>query len=132
MDRRKVAAAVRLPPENVLEVIESIAKYNMRTGWELIIPPDTAFEAQHPDIIQRQNLYWEARQRQFHDLQIGENVPKRQRKKSQRDSIGSDTILSPKPRCNSITEDDSGKKGKGKGVGKRTRNVSSSSSHDGA
>ncbi|CAH0397770.1 unnamed protein product [Chilo suppressalis] len=134
IDRRKVAAAVRLPPAEVLEIISSVAKFNPRTGWELIIPPDVAFEAKYPDVVQRQNLYWEARQRQFNEMLIGENVPKRQRKKSQRESVSSDTMMSPKPRCNSITEEDSERKRQknksATGGGKRTRNFSSSSVHD--
>ncbi|KAI5652060.1 sin-like protein conserved region domain-containing protein [Phthorimaea operculella] len=135
IDRRKVAAAVRLPPLEVLEIIRSVAKFNPRCGWELLLPPDTAFEQKYPEIVQRQNLYWEARQRIFNDMLIGENVPKRQRKKSQRDSISSDSMMSPKPRCNSVSEEDSDRKRhknkSGTGVGKRTRNVSSSSVNDG-
>ncbi|XP_059048599.1 DNA-directed RNA polymerase III subunit RPC5 [Achroia grisella] len=136
IDRRKVAAAVRLPPEDVLEIISSVAKYNpQHHGWELLIPPDVAFETKYPDVMQRQNLYWEARQRSFNEMLIGENVPKRQRKKSQRESVSSDTMMSPKPRCNSVSEEDSDRKRhKNKsatGSGKRTRNISSSSAHDG-
>ncbi|XP_028178539.1 DNA-directed RNA polymerase III subunit RPC5 [Ostrinia nubilalis] len=135
VDRRKFAAAVRLPALEVLEILQSVAKYNPRTGWELLIPPDTAFEAKYPDVIQRQNLYWEARQRQFNEMLIGESIPKRQRKKSQRESVSSDTMMSPKPRCNSVSEEDSDRKRhKNKsatGVGKRTRHISSSSAHDG-
>ncbi|XP_026487174.1 DNA-directed RNA polymerase III subunit RPC5 [Vanessa tameamea] len=134
VDRRKITAAVRLPPQEVLEILRSVAKYNPRTGWELLLPPDTAFEAKYPDVVQRQNLYWEARQRQFNEMLIGENVPKRQRKKSQRDSVSSDTMMSPKPRNNSVSEEDSDRKRhKNKsatGSGKRTRNISSSSGHD--
>ncbi|XP_068631903.1 DNA-directed RNA polymerase III subunit RPC5 [Battus philenor] len=134
IDRRKVAAAVRLPPGDVLEIIRSVAKFNPRTGWELLLPPDTNFEARYPDIVQRQNVYWEARQRQFNEMLIGENISKRQRKKSQRDSISSDTMLSPKPRCNSVSEEDSERKRfknkSGTGIGKRTRNISSSSVQD--
>lgn len=128
MDRRKITAAVRLPPQEVLEILKSVAKFNPNHGWELLLPPDTAFEAKYPDVIQRQNLYWEARQRQFNEMLIGESVPKRQRKKSQRDSVSSDTMQSPKPRHNSVSasDEDSGKR-KNKSVGgKRTRNVSSS------
>jgi DNA-directed RNA polymerase III subunit RPC5 len=129
-----VAAAVRLPPQDVLEIIRTVAKYNPSTGWELLIPPDVAFENKYPDVIQRQNLYWEARQRQFNEMLIGENVPKRQRKKSQRESVSSDTMMSPKPRCNSVSEEDSERKRhKNKsatGSGKRTRNISSSSVQD--
>ena len=134
VDRRKVAAAVRLPAAEVLEIIRSVAKYNPKTGWELVIPPDVAFETKYPDVVQRQNLYWEARQRLFNEMLIGENVPKRQRKKSQRDSVSSDTMMSPKPRCNSVTDDDSDKKRhKNKsatGSGKRTRHISTSSAQD--
>ncbi|PZC82285.1 hypothetical protein B5X24_HaOG210841 [Helicoverpa armigera] len=134
IDRRKVAAAVRLPPTEVLEIIRSVAKFNPKTGWELIIPPDVGFEMKYPEVVQRQNLYWEARQRLFNEMLIGENLPKRQRKKSQRDSVSSDTMMSPKPRCNSVTEEDSDRKRhKNKsatGSGKRTRNISSSSGQD--
>ncbi|XP_028038037.1 DNA-directed RNA polymerase III subunit RPC5 [Bombyx mandarina] len=135
IDRRKVTAAVRLPPLDVLEIIRSVAKYNPRYGWELLIPPDVEFERKYPDVVQRQNLAWEAKQRQFTETLMGENVPKRQRKKSQRDSVSSDTMLSPKPRCNSVSEEDSERKRhKNKsatGSGKRTRNVSSGSVTEG-
>ncbi|XP_038211867.1 DNA-directed RNA polymerase III subunit RPC5 [Zerene cesonia] len=128
VDRRKITAAVRLPPEEVLAILQSVAKLNPNTGWELLLPPDVAFEAKYPDIVQRQNLYWEARQRQFNEMLMGECIPKRQRKKSQRDSISSDTMLSPKPRCNSVSEEESDRKRhknkSGTGTGKRTRNVS--------
>ncbi|KAL4708702.1 hypothetical protein ACJJTC_017381 [Scirpophaga incertulas] len=131
VDRRKVAAVVRLPPPEVLDIISSIAKYNSRTGWELLLPPDIAFENKYADVVNRQNMYWEARQRLFNEMLLSESPPKRQRKKSQRDSVSSETIMSPKTRCNSVTEDESDKKKhKNKsatGSGKRTRNVSSSS-----
>ncbi|CAF4823670.1 unnamed protein product [Pieris macdunnoughi] len=128
VDRRKITAAVRLPASDVLGILQSVAKLNPNTGWELLLPPDLAFEAKYPEIIQRQNLYWEARQRQFNEMLMGECVPKRQRKKSQRDSISSDTMLSPKPRCNSVSEEESDRKRyknkSASGVGKRTRHVS--------
>lgn len=117
-----------------MEILKSIAKYNPNTGWELLLPPDTAFENKYPDVIQRQNLYWEARQRQFNEMLIGESVQKRQRKKSQRDSFSSDTMHSPKPRNNSVSasaSDEDSVKRKNKGIGgKRTRHVSSSSGQD--
>ncbi|CAH2106149.1 unnamed protein product [Euphydryas editha] len=131
VDRRKIAASVRLPSEDVLTVLRSVAKFKPNFGWELLIPPDTAFEAKYPDVVEKQNLYWEARQRQFTDMLIGEPM-KRQRKKSQRDSIGSDTMMSPKARKNSVSEEDSDKRRHKKSAtgGKRTRKVSSSSGQD--
>ncbi|OWR51245.1 DNA-directed RNA polymerase III subunit RPC5 [Danaus plexippus] len=131
VDRRKIAAAVRLPAQEVLEILRSVAKLNPQTGWELLLPPDSAFEAKYPEVIQRQNLYWEACQRQFNEMLIGENLPKRQRKKSQRDSISSDSMLSPRPRNYSVSEDDDRKrKIKMASGSKRTRNMSSSSAQD--
>lgn len=135
VDRRKFAAAVRLPPFEVLHIIQSVAKFNSKMScWELIIPPDVAFEAKYPDVIQRQNLAWEAKQRQFNEMLMGENVPKRQRKKSQRESTSSDTMMSPKARHTSVSEEDCEvKRPKNKsstGSGKRTR-VSSNSAQDG-
>ncbi|VVC90066.1 unnamed protein product [Leptidea sinapis] len=133
VDRRKITASVRLPPDVVLEILKPIAKLNPNTGWELLIPPDVSFEAKYPEIVHRQNLYWEARQRQFNEALMEEFVPKRQRKKSQRDSFSSDTMMSPKQRCNSFSEEESDRKRLknkcGAGGGKRTRNVSGSN-HD--
>lgn len=65
---------------------------------------------------------------------LTESVPKRQRKKSQRDSVSSDTINSPKQRCNSVSEDDEGKRKKHKvntAAEKRHRYLSAGS-QDGA
>lgn len=128
VDRRKVTAAVRLPANDVLDILRSVAKFTPHMGWELLLPPDTAFEVKYSDIVLRQNTYWEARQRQFNETLLGENLNKRQRKKSQRDSICD--VNSPKPRCNSVSEDDSERKRKKSAIGKRTRNVSSSSAQD--
>lgn len=75
--------------------------------------------------MKRQNLYWEAKQKQFIEMIAGDIVPKRQRKKSQRESVSSDTLLSPKPRCNSVSEEDSDKKRKKTAGAKRTRHLSS-------
>ncbi|CAH2036958.1 unnamed protein product, partial [Iphiclides podalirius] len=116
VDRRKVAAVVRLPAADVLEVMRSVARQTDR-GWELLLPPDVGFESRHPDVVRRQNAYWEARRRQFGEALMAD-APRRQRKKSQRDSIGSD--------------DDERRRMRAKcapGSGKRTRNASSGS-HD--
>lgn len=121
-----------MPTEEVLAILRSVAKYTPDYGWELLLPRDTAFEEKYPDVIEKQNMFWEARQRQFTDMLIGEPTPRRQRKKSQRDSIGSDSMMSPKPRKKSVSEDDTDKRRQKKSTtgGKRTRKVSSSSGQD--
>lgn len=105
VDRRKVAEAVKLPPEEVKEILCSVACLQSNKKWSLLIPPDPDFDAKYPDIVQRQNLFWEARQKQFNDMLCGEQITlKRQRKKSQRDSCSSDGGMpSPKIRTNSIS-----------------------------
>lgn len=122
-----MTASLPLPPLEVLEVIRSVAKFNStKMGWELLIPPDTTFENKHPELMKRQNLYWEAKQKQFVEMISNDIAPKRQRKKSQRESVSSDTMLSPKLRCNSVSEEDSDKKRKKLTGAKRTRHLSSS------
>ncbi|GBP19972.1 DNA-directed RNA polymerase III subunit RPC5 [Eumeta japonica] len=94
----------------------------------VLVPPPPDDEAEPPPILHTQPVTNE--QISHHEDEI---VPK-QRKKSHRDSF-SDNTSSPKMRGNSISEDDtdSRKRPKNKsatGVGKRTRNVSSSSAHE--
>lgn len=105
VDRRKVAEAVKLPPEEVKEILSSVACLQPNKKWSLFISPDPEFDAKYPDIVQRQNHFWEARQKQFNEMLSGEQITlKRQRKKSQRDSCSSDGGMpSPKIRTNSIS-----------------------------
>ncbi|XP_077285574.1 RNA polymerase III subunit E [Arctopsyche grandis] len=105
VDRRKVAAAVKLPSEEVKEILSSVARFQPEKGWELFIPPDPDFDAKYPDVVQRQTHFWDARQKLFNEMLSGEQVTlKRQRKKSQRDSCSSDGGMpSPKVRHNSVT-----------------------------
>lgn len=105
VDRRKVAAAVKLPSEEVKEILSSVARFQPEKGWELFIPPDPDFDTKYPDVVQRQTHFWDARQKLFNEMLSGEQVTlKRQRKKSQRDSCSSDGGMpSPKVRHNSVT-----------------------------
>lgn len=96
---------MKLPPEEVKEILSSVSTYQPDKGWELFIPPDPDFENKYPDVEQRQAHFWDARQRQFNEMLSGEQVNvKRQRKKSTRDSFSSDGGMpSPRLRNNSVS-----------------------------
>lgn len=84
LDRRKIALVVQMPAEELLEIFQSVAKLQPNKGWELLLPPDDSFELKYPDIVQRQQLYWRAKDEMFREMDL-EKSPKRVRKKSVRE-----------------------------------------------
>lgn len=81
VDRRKVASVIKLPAEEVKEILIDIARFRKNRGWELLHPIDRTFIEKYPDVMQRQELFWEAKQKLFNDL-ISDSKQVRQRKKS--------------------------------------------------
>uniref|UniRef100_A0A2A4J628 Uncharacterized protein n=1 Tax=Heliothis virescens TaxID=7102 RepID=A0A2A4J628_HELVI len=85
IDSTEGSAAVRLPPAEVLENHRSVAKFNPKTGWELIIPPDVAFEMKYPKLFSDKNfILGGLAQRLFNEMLIGENLPKGKERNSTR------------------------------------------------
>lgn len=82
VDRRKVSSVIKLPTEEVKEIFTGIARLRTNRGWELLLPTDTVFIDKYPDVVQRQQLFWEAKQKQFNDLIRDCKTPQRQRRKS--------------------------------------------------
>lgn len=98
VDRRRVSAEVKLPPDEIKEILSSVARLRYGKGWELLIPPDLTFEQKHQDIVQRQALMWQAKQRLFSEMlkePVNASGIKRQRKRSQRESVSLDDASSP-------------------------------------
>lgn len=78
-------SATQLPPDEALEVLQSVARLNSEKKWELILPPDKGFESRYPDLVQRQEMVWRATEQTYNDMDF-EKSPKRVRKRSVRDS----------------------------------------------
>ncbi|XP_063240681.1 DNA-directed RNA polymerase III subunit RPC5 [Bacillus rossius redtenbacheri] len=92
VDRRQVAAEVRLPFEEVKELLSQVARLRPGRGWELLLPLDDDFLSRHPEVAERQRLWWEAKRGQA-DGGLREGPPRppgRPRRQSNRDSsVGS-------------------------------------------
>lgn len=82
VDRRKVSSVIKLPTEEVKEIFTGISRLRTNRGWELLLPTDSSFIDKYPDVVQRQQLFWEAKQKQFNDLIRDCKTPQRQRRKS--------------------------------------------------
>lgn len=107
VDRRKVSSLIRIPAEELKEILTGISRLRHNKGWELSMPPDADFILKHNDIVQRQTVLWEQRSKQLNDFLNDTREKPRQRRKSKsisedvknksesdrhkKDSISSDT-----------------------------------------
>ncbi|KAH7949818.1 hypothetical protein HPB49_015643 [Dermacentor silvarum] len=57
----KFADTVRLPVIDVKTLLEEMAKPTP-DGWEFMLPYDRDFVARYPDVVQRQQMLWDAKQ----------------------------------------------------------------------
>ncbi|XP_066587865.1 DNA-directed RNA polymerase III subunit RPC5 [Prorops nasuta] len=91
VDRRAVASVIKLPSEEIKEILSNLAKHEPKKGWRLIIPPSKDFPERYPEIAQRQEMFWEAKRKHLREAMEAQNqIPQRQRRKSNRESIGSE------------------------------------------
>jgi DNA-directed RNA polymerase III subunit RPC5 len=83
LSRQKIAIYTQLPIEEVKEILMSVARLKTDKGWELLLPSDSSFEKKFPEIVQRQEMYWKAKEERFAEME--EDRAKRVRKRSVRD-----------------------------------------------
>lgn len=78
-----MSSVIKLPAEEVKEIFTGISRLRTNKGWELLLPTDNNFIEKYPDVVQRQQLFWEAKQKQFNEfLKDNNKTPNRQRRKS--------------------------------------------------
>lgn len=91
VERRKVSSVIKLPAEEVKEIFTGISRLRTNKGWELLLPTDNNFIDKYPDVVQRQQLFWEAKQKQFNEfLKDNKVTNQRQRRKSK--SVSNDDV----------------------------------------
>ncbi|XP_008545381.1 DNA-directed RNA polymerase III subunit RPC5 [Microplitis demolitor] len=89
--RKSIASVMKLPPEEIEEILKNLGKVELKKGWKLILPPNTEFANRFSDIAHRQAMHWEAKRKHLKDLIEAQSIPpQRQRRKSNRESIGSE------------------------------------------
>lgn len=91
LSRQKLAEVTQLPAEELKELFESIAVLNnVSKEWELALPPDTQFEKNNSDLVQRQELVWRSKEDEFSEMEAEKpstsSNSKRVRKRSVRES----------------------------------------------
>lgn len=75
-----------MPPDEVHDILKSIAHLNIEKKWELILPTDIEFETKNQELVTRQQMVWKAAEQNYLDMERdGEKSPKRVRKRSTRE-----------------------------------------------
>ncbi|KAK9754708.1 RPC5 protein [Popillia japonica] len=82
VDRRKVSSLIRIPAEELKEILTGMSRLRHNKGWELSLAPDADFILKHHDIVQRQSVLWEQKSKQLSDFLSDTREKTRQRRKS--------------------------------------------------
>ncbi|XP_076764759.1 DNA-directed RNA polymerase III subunit RPC5-like [Xylocopa sonorina] len=91
LDRKTVSSVIKLPPDEIKEIFTNLAVHEPKKGWHLIIPSTKEFTERYPEITQRQEMFWEAKRKHLREAMEAQNqIPQRQRRKSNRESVGSE------------------------------------------
>ncbi|XP_033214367.1 DNA-directed RNA polymerase III subunit RPC5 [Belonocnema kinseyi] len=104
--RKVISSEVKLPSEELTEILSHLAKHQAKKGWQLFRTPDIEFCRRFPDIAERQKLLWEAKRKHLQEtMQV--HAPQRQRRKSNRDSVCSENEEKPTGRGKKSLRDSS-------------------------
>ncbi|XP_048508033.1 DNA-directed RNA polymerase III subunit RPC5 isoform X2 [Athalia rosae] len=91
IDRKPISSVIKLPSEEVTEIFTNLARHQPKKGWTLILPRNQEFLDRYPEISQRQDMLWEAKRKHLREaMETHNQPPQRQRRKSNRESIGSE------------------------------------------
>lgn len=82
MDRRKVSSLIKIPAEELKEILTGISKLRHNKGWELTLNPDMDFILKHNDVVQRQTVFWEQISKQLSEFLSDTKDKTKQRRKS--------------------------------------------------
>nr|CAG4640931.1 EOG090X07NA [Eulimnadia texana] len=105
VDKKSMMSVLKMPPEEVSHMFQEISIYRTGKGWEFALPTDEDFLKKYPEIVQRQDMLWKAKQQLSQQLSAdsgGFKTPKRepmdaasknrrQRRRSRKDSCSSDS-----------------------------------------
>lgn len=85
IDRKKISIITQIPSDEVKELLLTIASWDKSRGWHLVHPKDDEFDARNPELKQRQDAYWRAKDEAFEELEHEAiRSPRRKRKTSQK------------------------------------------------
>ncbi|XP_033749555.1 LOW QUALITY PROTEIN: DNA-directed RNA polymerase III subunit RPC5-like [Pecten maximus] len=76
--RKDIASIVKLPAEDVKDILEQMSRIRANCGWEFLFGYDADFCNRYPEIVQRQKMLWDAK---YHGLCNQLKIPKEHEKK---------------------------------------------------
>ncbi|XP_077979709.1 DNA-directed RNA polymerase III subunit RPC5-like [Glandiceps talaboti] len=63
--RKEVAVVTRLPSEDIKEILEQMSRIQVNKGWQFLRDYDAGFVKQYPEVVQRQQMLWDAKYQQL-------------------------------------------------------------------
>ncbi|CAL1678401.1 unnamed protein product [Lasius platythorax] len=91
LKRNAVLSFIKLAPDEINQIFAELGIYEPKKGWRLKQPPNLSFCNTYPDIAQRQEMVWDAKRKHLRETMDAYNQPpQRQRRKSNRESLGSE------------------------------------------
>ncbi|RDD44005.1 DNA-directed RNA polymerase III subunit RPC5 [Trichoplax sp. H2] len=86
--RKEISMVVKLPSEDLKEIMTQVALLRVTKGWEFCLPYDYQFIERYPDVAQRQVQYWE---KKYQQLKLRLKLP------TQPTGVQSETVQDKKP-----------------------------------
>ncbi|XP_041364495.1 DNA-directed RNA polymerase III subunit RPC5-like isoform X2 [Gigantopelta aegis] len=77
--RKDISSIVKLPAEDVKDILEQMSKVKASKGWEFLFDYDKEFTDKYCEIVQRQKMLWDAK---YQSLSKQFKIPKEAEKKS--------------------------------------------------
>ncbi len=63
--RKDIASVIKLPAEDVKDILDQMAQLRVSKGWEFVLDNDSEFINRHPEVVQRQQMLWDAKFQQL-------------------------------------------------------------------
>ncbi|XP_024876665.1 DNA-directed RNA polymerase III subunit RPC5 [Temnothorax curvispinosus] len=91
VNRNTISSAIKLTPEEINQIFAELGAYESKKGWRLKEPPNSDFRNRYSEIDQRQKILWDAKRKHLRETMEAQTQPlQRQRRKSNRESLGSE------------------------------------------
>ncbi|XP_046662754.1 DNA-directed RNA polymerase III subunit RPC5 [Homalodisca vitripennis] len=84
LERKQVAATVRLPPEELKTLLSQVARLRRNKGWELVLPPDSEFIDRNSEVVERQTRAWASKFKQIMEALEGDGTTPQGKGRSRR------------------------------------------------
>lgn len=83
VSRPEIIEKTKIPPEEILNILKETARFSgSDKRWHFMLPTDNDFIEKYPEVVHRENLFWEARIVQVSKAYSAQKVKPRKHRKS--------------------------------------------------